>query len=235
MSDQTEVFLDEYKKLESLAEEKLRYRGGESVIKKLENDPEFRFVQTELRYCREVRNLLQHNPKVNGQFAVQPSEEMTEFLRSVIRMVEDAPLACDRAVPIEKVYYRSIEDHVRPALTEKLVKSYTDVPILTDGVVTGVFSENTLLSYLVDEQRIGIEKTTRFTDLHEYLPLGAHRSEVFAFAAVNAPLTGIRALFEQNRTNQKRLGMVFLTKSGRKQEKLEGIITAWDIAGVIRQ
>ena len=235
MSSQTDLFLEEYKRLEYIAVERYGFPADGSAVLRLEQRREFRTLRAELDYCREVRNLLQHKPKLDGFYAVEPSEQMVQLLRDTIEIVENPPKARTIAIPREKVYFRTEDDFVCPAMREMLNKSYTDVPIMNNGVVTGVFSENTLLSYLVDEELPMIEDTTTFADLRKYVPLENHQSEAFAFVSVNATVADVQALFEENRSDQKRLGMVFLTENGKPQEKLLGIITAWDLAGVVRQ
>ncbi len=58
--------------------------------------PEFERFRPELEYCRDVRNLLSHKPKVAGEYAVEPSEAMLASLRRILRRVQspDTNLQC---------------------------------------------------------------------------------------------------------------------------------------------
>ena len=59
--DNTELFLDKYKELENAAINEFKLPPDGSAVAKLEKRSEFKDIRFELNYCREVRNLLQHN------------------------------------------------------------------------------------------------------------------------------------------------------------------------------
>ena len=232
MNTKTEQFLNDYKMLEELAIAKYGFPNDGTAVSKLEHLPTFRNIKLEISYCREVRNLLQHKPKIQESYAVEPSEQMIDFLQKTISKVMNPPKARDIAIPKSKILYKAMSDTVRPTMIEMLQKAYTHIPILENGFVVGVFSENTLLSYITNEQIVGVEETTRFFDLVEYLPIGKHTSESFRFVPQDMPIADVSLLFEKALANQDRIGLVFTTQSGKEKEKITGIITAWDIACV---
>ena len=227
----TDEYLDLYKQLEQFAIKRFGYPDDGKAVSSLEKRPEFRKVKTELQYCREVRNLLQHKPKIEKSFAVAPSEEMISFLKNTIHKVKNPPKAKDIAIPIASILYKTMDDFVKPTMVEMQKKVYTHVPILQDGIVVGVFSENTVFSYLIDEEIVGIEDQMRFRELEDYLPVDKHSSESFRFARQDMLVENINLLFEKALAKQDRIGLVFITKNGKADEPLLGIITAWDIAG----
>ena len=231
MRERTELFLDKYKQLESFVSNKYNLTEKDTAVFYLKNLPEFRNIRIELDYCREVRNLLQHRPKIRESFAVEPSEEMIELLNRTIQMVMHPPKARDIAIPRTGILYKTMSDYVRPTMNEMIQRSFTHIPILDNGVVTGVFSENTVLSYLGEELIIGVEDSTRFSELAKYLPIDAHKSESFRFIPENMPLAEVSLIFENALKKQDRIGLIFTTNSGKPTEKVLGIITAWDVAG----
>ncbi len=81
MSSNTEMFIDEYKKLEAIVSAQYNLSDSKSAVWFLEQRPEYRAIKSELAYCREVRNVLTHNPKVRNQYAVVPSDEMITLLK----------------------------------------------------------------------------------------------------------------------------------------------------------
>lgn len=231
MSERTELFLNEYKRMEAFASSKFNLQDTESAVYHLINLPEYRYIRTELEYCRKVRNVLQHNPKIRDSFAVEPSAEMIELLRKTIEIILNPPKAREIAIPKTKILYKTLDDYVRPTMTEMIERTFTHIPILENGIVTGVFSENTVLSYLADEQIIGVDDTTRFFDLKAYLPIDVHKSESFRFIPQDMPLAEVSLIFEDALKKQDRIGLVFITQTGKSTEKVLGIITAWDVAG----
>lgn len=232
MNRKTEEFLNKYRELESIAAAEYDLDESDSAVAFLMRRPEFQSIKRELDYCKDVRNLLSHNPKINDSYAVEPSEEMLHTLDSVIRRVREPKRAKHIMVPRKKVLCRDMDDPVKPAMVRMNEQLFTHVPIMKDGVVVGVFSENTLLRYLIDDPLARIDDQMRFLDIEKYLPLEQHRAESFRFVAQNALASDIEELFAQATRKHDRIGLVFVTANGKPTERLLGIISAWDVAGV---
>lgn len=227
----TDLFLDLYKQLEQFAVKKYNYPEDGKAVYKLSARPEFAALRSELDYCREVRGILQHKPKVGKSYAVEPSDDMIGLLRATLDKVMNPPRAKDIEIPISSILYKSMDDLVLPTMLEMQKNVFTHVPILQDGVVIGVFSENTLFSYLADDRIVEIADDMKFSDLADYLPTDKHRAESFRFVRQSKLVAEINAMFEDALSKQDRIGLVFTTKTGNPKEPLLGIITAWDIAG----
>ena len=63
----TEQFLDKYKQLESAIHQQYGNRvkeGYDAATAFIENKPEYRIYKDGLKWCRDIRNLLSHKPKV---------------------------------------------------------------------------------------------------------------------------------------------------------------------------
>jgi len=111
--------------------------------------------------------------------------------------------------------------------------TYTYVPVLEDGVVVGVFSENVVFSYLVKHEIAAVDADITIGEFGEFLPLDKHPSEFFKFVGKDALLIDVQELFKNELEADRRLGVVHITNSGKSTEKLLGMITSWDIAGKI--
>lgn len=231
MNSKAELFLDKYRKLEATVSARYNLSSSDSAVGYLERRPEYRAIKSELAYCREVRNLLAHNPKVKERYAVEPSDEMIDLLDQTVDRINNPLKARHICVPIGKVSCRVMDDYVRPAMMEMNERVYTHIPIMKEGVVIGVFSENTLLSYLIDDEIVSIDNNIKFLDIGKYLPLDQHRAESFRFVGQETLVSEIEDIFAAAVKNSDRIGLIFVTKSGKKTEKLLGIISAWDIAG----
>lgn len=227
-----EIFLDEYKKLEQSAVDRFGFRDDGRAVSQLMKIPSFREIREELQYCKEVRNLLSHNPKIDGVEAVIPSDQIIALLKRTREKVEHPLTASGLGVPLEKVYTCSMEDPVLPAIEVMHQNVYTHVPIIKKGVVIGVFSENTLISWLLDRGSVFIGKERTFSDLRDYLPIECHRAESFRFISGSETLASIRKRFQKAYGSDDRIGMLFVTANGKADGKLQRIITAWDIASV---
>ncbi len=232
MNGRTDEFLDLYRQLEALTREAYGLSESQSPVKFLAERAEFRSVRTELDYCREVRNLLSHNPKLNDRYAVEPSTELIRLLERTVRQVRN-PLRVEKiAVGRDRILCRTMDDLILPAMREMSVHVYSRIPILKNGAVCGVFSENTLLNYLIDRETVRLDENARFSDIRDYLGLDANRSESYRFVSRRLPAWSAAELFEKALDRADRIGMLFVTQSGKPSEKLLGILTAWDVVGI---
>ena len=136
----------------------------------------------------------------------------------------------ERRMQTRDIYAASMGDCIRPAMREMAEKVFTHVPILEDGRVVGVFSENTLLAYMNTSNIVVISENDTFEKVRDFLPLDRHVSEKFAFVSRGTIATEVVKLFQDSLAQRVRLGMVFVTEHGEPDEELLGIITAWDMA-----
>ena len=226
----TDEFLNRYRLLEDTIEHEYDLQPGTSAVNFIMHRREFADVREELDFCREVRNLLTHNPKVGGSYAVEPSDEMLSLLDKVKQRISNPIRARDIYMPTDKILWRKPEDSVLETL--KLMRSniYSRVPILNGGRVVGVFSKSTLLSYIIDQGSVTVEKSITFRDLCDYLPPEKHNDETYRFIPDDMPITEISDLFGKALKHSDKIGMLFVTKNGKPGEKLLGILTAWDVA-----
>lgn len=232
MNRKTDIFLNQYRELEAAVSAQYGLQNSDSAVGFLLRLPEWSAMRGELELCREVRNLLTHNPKVRERYPVEPSDEMIALLERAVERVKNPLRAKHIFIPKEKVLCRTLQDLVRPAMTEMGQRLYSHIPIVKDGVVLGVFSENTLLNYLIDSEGVGIDSNTRFQDIADYLPLKRHKAESYRFVGRNTPVSELEEMFAAAAKKRDRIGLVFVTNSGNPGEKLLGIISAWDMAGV---
>ena len=229
--DATGEFIDLYKRLESVIRSKYDVPQEIGAVSWLiHNERGFIGVRDELNYCREVRNLLQHNERVRGDYAVIPSAGMIETIKSTISRIEGIPRAIDMCVKTSDICSASISDAMLPAMRVMCSKTYTHLPILEDGRVTGVFSAKSLLSHIIEDGVTRLDETMTFEQVAGLLPLDRHGSETFAFVPQEMLATNVAELFQQARKQSKRLGVVFVTAHGKQSERLLGMLTAWDMA-----
>lgn len=128
--DNTELFLDKYKELENAAINEFKLPPDGSAVAKLEKRSEFKDIRFELNYCREVRNLLQHNQRLDEEFAVQPGKKMIELLDMVLDRIKNPVRCMDIAVPFNDLVWRSLDDPVMPVIRIMNDRNISHVPIL---------------------------------------------------------------------------------------------------------
>lgn len=234
-NEKTALFLDLYKTLEeSIREQHPNLpRNDSPVVWAIRNSKRLRKMRDELDYCREVRNLLSHNARVNGEYAVIPSGAMIESLKNTLHKIKNPVRAWDICVKTQDVRCAKMNDPVRPVMEEMASKSFTHIPIVEDGRVIEVFSENTLLSYLLEEELASVDNGDTFNKFKNLLPIGAHSPEIFVFIEKEALASDIAEMFNESVLKGERIGMAFVTEGRSPNNRLLGIITAWDTAKFI--
>ena len=237
-ADNRSRFLDLYSRLETdikaiygLSDDDgpvdwLAKRGG---ARRGGNASYFDQMRQELFYCKDVRNVLAHKPRLNDDYLVQPNEALIKILQSAVDRLESIPSADQIKTNTGDLCRATMEDQILPKMRIMAEENYTYVPILENGRVKGVFSASALLSHVIDEGIVGFDEGDTFGQIESYLSLDAYDSESFRFVAVDLPAPRIAEMFQDSLGEPKRLGAVFVTNSGSAKEALLGMITSWDL------
>ena len=231
--NRTELFLDKYKQLEEAISSQLGFEDNGTQIFRLEKLPRFKAFAADLRYCREVRNLLQHNPKIGGEYAVVPGENMIRLLDTLLEKV-NRPARCGAAaVPKEKLLWCRPEDFVLPVMREMQRQDISKVPILTNGRVSGVFSTDAVFQHILENPPIQLDESTCFHHFSRQISIDGETGKYYAFVSADAPLTQVERIFEDAHRRHVRIRIVFVTQNGSPNEKLIGIITPWEMIDIL--
>lgn len=186
--------------------------------------------QAELRAVAQIRNSLVHNPFTGAEPIVEIHPEVIKRYRAIRNALLNPDTALSIAVPTAKIFNVSLNSNLSKVLESMEKNIYTHVPVIKDDKMIGILSENTILAYLVESGEGIITKDMLVNDIAHLLPLEAHKSEKFIFLPRNASLGQVYGVFNKAIHKHERIGMVFITEHGKSEEKLLGIITAWDLA-----
>ena len=224
-----EIFIEKYKQLEEVVRSTYNLRNSDSISFYLSNQNIYQRYRDEIRYCQEVRNLLSHKKKIGNEFAVEPSQQMLDFIDNLIKKIRKRTKCFEVQINESQVCWKSMNDSVKDTIKEMSDKLYTHIPILEDGKVIGVFDENSIFNYLSKQEIIMIEENTTFNDIKEYIGLYDREMEEFIFFSSQSYLEELEKEFEKSYKRGKRIGIAFMTQNGKSCEKLQGIITPWDM------
>ena len=226
-----EQFLERWRNLESATRLSFPTWDGRDLEKFLKQMRVEGVDFTRLMALRNVRNTITHNPMLGDGPIVMLNKEVIPFIDGVIERIKHLPTAANILIPQDNVFSGSPEDTVSSVVDMMLKNVYSHVPVLdVGGKVLGVFSESTML----EMSNAGIRNSNDclLRDVMRFLPCDKHTAEVFRFVPFNDPIAHLRSLFAEALEKNERIGMIFVTKSGRADEPLLGVITVWDIAGV---
>ena len=225
-----ELFLDKYKQLEEVVRNTYHLRDADSISYYLSGQDQYKRFKDDIKYCQDVRNLLSHKKKLNNSFAVEPNVHMIQFIDNLVNKIKNRPKCVDVQIRFNDIYWQTTDGSVKNAMTIMREKLYTHVPIIDDnGIVVGVFDENSIFTYIADEGIVSIEDELKFIDIEHYISLENREMESFVFVKANSYVEDLESEFERSLNRHQRIGMAFVTVNGKPTEKLQGIITPWDI------
>lgn len=225
-------YIQKFKELESIVKETFGLNDWDSVTNFLSKRDEYRPFREEIKYCQEVRNLLQHKQKICGEYPVEPTREMINFLERTINSLKNRTKCREIMVPVSRLFYRRKSDSVRSALGEMRKIPSGHVPVLDDfGKVSGVFTPVSFLNIMADRKGEPLPPEYSFEEAEKYIGFDHHDSEVYRFIEDSLYVDELKDIFEHIYSGGKRLSMVFVTANGKPDGKLLGTISPWDVLG----
>ena len=226
------IFTERWKVLESATRSAFPTWDGKEVEKFLKKMHVEGVDFTRLMALRMVRNAFAHNPMLDGRPIVSLNAGVIPFLDDVIAHIKKLPMAANILIPRSAVFSGLLNDTIASVVETMLKNVYSHVPVLdAEGKVVGVFSESTMLE--MNKAGIKDDGKTTLNAVAEFLPCDRHVAEVFKFVPKNDSIAHIRHLCAEALQRHERIGMFFVTENGKSDELLLGILTVWDVAGVL--
>ncbi|MBR5514958.1 MAG: CBS domain-containing protein [Clostridia bacterium] len=225
-----ELFLEKYKQLEEAVRTAYNLRNEDSVSFYLTNHNKYRDYVDEIKYCKEVRNLLSHKKKISNSFAVEPNDNMISFIDELIEKVKNRRKCCEIQVKLSDVYWQRCDSLVKDCVEVMHKTGYGHVPILDNkGSVAGVFGINSLFSYIADNGASALNENLKFSDILEYLALDTRKSRKIIFVKADLYADELEKQIEKAFKKGERIVLALVTQNGDPKGKLQGIITPWEI------
>lgn len=224
-----DIFIDKYKQLEEAVRITYNLDYHDSISYYLSNHEKYKKYKDEIIYCKEVRNLLSHKKKISGNFSVEPTKEMIEFLDSLINKIKNRKKCLEIQTPLKNLFYQSLNGKVKDTIKIMNERHFSNVPILEKGFLIGILNQNAILDYIASEENSFIDDKLTFNDIKEYISLDNKENNDYLFYSVHKYAEQLEEEFENLKRNGKKIKIVFLTENGKREEKLKGIITPWDI------
>lgn len=227
-----EAFMTLYRHLEGLVTSFVKARPTDSPIWIFENqlkksdDREKRERGEKYSVVRQVRNILAHDEMANkAPFIV--CDSTISFLREEIVYLEEQKTALDICVPFSKLLYATKNSLVTVIATKMLEKGITNVPILDEKKVIGMFNGKAFIHIMKSRKGVSITDSTKMKDIRQFLYLDMNDGIRYEFVAKNAKLDTLDQLFK--RTPKGKTELLIVTESGDKYEQILGVISPHDI------
>lgn len=231
----SEKFIALYNQLDTYMRGQLqadRYVDHSTLLREIskKNRLFLNYIQ-ELRTFADMRNMLIHNPyKKDADPLFYPHSYIVKRYAEIISNLLNPIKALKVAVLGPIIFTATLDTPIQKLMKTMTDKNYTHVPIMKNNVMIGIFSENTLLSYLVTNKEGLILKDATVADFSEFIKLENHINEYFEFVPRNTLLSKVEEIFHKGVKDTKRIAVVYITESGKSTEKILGMITPWDIS-----
>ena len=184
---------------------------------------EFENYVDDINVIRILRNTFAHNITIiNGVEAIDIKPIVYESLLHILQILKHPD-------PVETIASQHIicaneQQTIHDVMKQMKQYNLSQIPILKNNIVQGVFSENTVFQLLIHHKNNIQEK--KIKDVLNYCNIQSHSNEYYEFISKNIPVSMAKKRFK--RVGKKRLSMLLMTEHGKENEPLLGIITAWD-------
>lgn len=232
-NDRVDEFLDLYKQLEQSLKTNYYSDSGryESVVARFENSNASGDLKDEIGSIRDIRNLLQHNPKINGQYIVIPSDAVMDTLRKIVNTIEHPKLAIDYGVKEHQIFKANLDSRLMQVIKVMQERGFSHVPIVEKGKLYGVLSAYSVFEFVAQQGMAILTETTKVKAMQDYLPVGKHKNEYYLFMPRKAKFTDADKAFEKRDSRGRRLVAIFITENGKQDESLLAMLTPWSVVG----
>lgn len=192
-----------------------------------------RKYKEQLDLIRKIRNINIHNKCSKGKYVVFPNPEINTKFEEILKEIKEPPMIYNSKICIKKsnMFCRDINDSVYETIKIMSEMLFTHVPVFENNKLVGVFSENTLLDIVRLESGLILDEKTSFNSIREALKIENHSMEEFDFISIKTNIYDIDELFKNYFSSHNRIGCLYITEHGEKDEDILGMLTAWDVLG----
>lgn len=188
--------------------------------------------RSKLRLYRNLRNILSHNVIIYEEGKSSSIAITNRLIAEFKAFVADlqSPVT-SISLDIADVYKQTMNDNVSKAIHYMSERDYSHIPIMADGRIVGVFSENTLFKMFCKGDTT-ITPDICFKDLSEYIAINETYDASYGFITETLSVPEVLSIFQVAKNCNHRLDILFITDDGTSRGLLKGIVTAWDMAAV---
>jgi predicted transcriptional regulator len=186
-----------------------------------------KLFKNDLREYSELRNAIVHQTK--GKPIAEPYDETVADLKRIIDFIKKPPTAYE--IASKPVYKCSSGDLISSVVKKMTEQVYTHIPVLHDGKFIGVFSESSIIRWLgssTDKDGFLLD-LTKIGQIKEHFDKENDTFCGFKFVSRRKDAFSIKDEFLSFVEQTKRLGAIFVTENGKKEEDILGIVTSWDL------
>jgi CBS domain-containing protein len=188
-----------------------------------------RRFREDLKQFADLRNALVHERR-NDAVLAEPTDAVVRDLERMRATLTRPPTVLPRFRRHVKTC--DVKQTVGVAARLMRTESYSQVPILSNGVVVGLLTSETIARWLASEVEndvislfdTTVEAVLRHTEDHDH----------YRYLASQAPIDDALTLFEDFATRGKTLNAILITPNGRPGPVIDGILTIHDLPDILQ-
>lgn len=185
----------------------------------------------DLNRFRRLRNIINHETS-EGEWLAVPTDETVEKMKDIYEKLTGSATAYDIAT--KNIYTTSPDAMIGKVIETMKENVYTHIPVLDGEDFLGIFSESTVIKWLAknrEEDGFLLEEAG-VGDIVGFLDKGNDKFNNYRFVAKDEEALKVDEMFNESVKKGVRLGAVFVTQNGKRNEGLLGIITSWDLTKI---
>ena len=181
-----------------------------------------------------LRNVFSHRNRAN--YIANIEERAVKEIETLIKSIKNPPTVKDYFGC--EVFTASTTDLIEDVMDIMTKNTYTHVPIYDNKIFVGVFSYTSFFGWLQNEKNKGNHEPKFIKKTMQDISKQFLNSPVvnFQFIYQETDSYEIPLIFEEKARKKpcpERLDCILITENGKKDTKIVGIITSWDLGKVI--
>lgn len=230
-------FISLYKTFEQTL--KKRYGDSDHTIMNYINKLRYSRIASEvdrgtmLDVIRVLRNGLSHIEDIPSN--AEKSEQAYTINKSCIKALEyeidilDKPITIENVmIPLSKATVCTRSSNLFETMYLMRDKGFSNVPVLNNGFLIGVFSESTVFTCLVDMSAVEVDENTTMAKMEKFYGSNNYGSTTYIIVGRRDDIHDVLETMSKKKDG-KRVSMAFVTEHGRKDEKIIGLLTIYDL------
>lgn len=187
-------------------------------------------LREKLHYFRLIRNLLQHPQHDTPQrpFLVTPG--FLAEVQEVLDRLTNPPRAQSLGISRRDLTFAHPDEKIGDLAARMKASGFSHLPIIdNEHRILGVFNEAAIFAGLCTRQEVILEGSMPLREIIDFCSLDAGHTETFDFVPPQMTKDELLKRFVAVETETTRIGAVFVTKTGKRSEPLQRMITPWDV------
>lgn len=232
-NENSEEFLDYYNKIDAFIKKPNDYDLNPTFAQKVKGSSNkvVKRYKDELISLAKLRNAIVHNPRIGNKTIAEPHEETVDRIKELYQKITNPK----KVIPEFQftVFGAKENDFINEILIKMRENSFSQFPVFDlENKVIELINTNTIsrwLSVQLDENGTIMTENVTVKELISEIEFKNN----YKFISRNTTIYEAYDNFiEHIKTEKRNLDVLFITDSGKSTEKLLGLITIEDIAGI---